>query len=123
MFSKLCSSCDYSGSEKKVATGVTLQKCMSMCAAMKACTAIDFGKGNRAGECFVNTGAVKKHSPNGGFDAYVKKTKPVPTTKKPAKTTKPTKKPTKPGFVARAFLISCPRRRILRHTPIHDSVT
>ena len=75
MFSKLCSSCDYSGSEKKVATGVTLQKCMSMCAAMKACTAIDFGKGNRAGECFVNTGAVKKHSPNGGFDAYVKKTK------------------------------------------------
>ena len=116
MFSKLCSSCDYSGTEKKVATGVTLQKCMSMCAAMKACTAIDFGKGTRAGECFVNTGAVKKHSPHGGFDAYVKKTKPVPTTNKPAKTTKP-------GFVARAYLISCSKRRILRHSYIHDSVT
>merc|ERR1719486_1749179 len=107
MFSKLCSSCDYVGSEKRVAKGVTLQKCMSLCAAMKTCTAIDFGKGSRKGECFVNTGAVKKHSAHGGFDAYVKKTKPAPpkTTKKPKKTTK--KKPTKPANANNMFSKLC----------------
>ena len=94
MFSKLCTSCDYAGSEKKAATGVTLAKCMSLCAASKACTAIDFGKGSRSGECFINTGTVKKHASHGGFDAYVKKTKAAATTKKKPPTTA---KPTKPG--------------------------
>ena len=115
MFSKLCKSCDYEGAEKKVASGVSLQKCMSLCVENKECTAIDFGKNGRKGECFVNTGTVKKHKAHGDFDAYVKKTKADPTTKKPAKTKKTTKKkPAKnPGFVARELFMSCRKRRIL----------
>merc|ERR1719394_1996936 len=50
IFKKLCTSCDYKGSEKKVGK-MSLEDCKQSCIADEKCQAIDFGKGGRANEC------------------------------------------------------------------------
>lgn len=69
---KLCTSCDYSGqSETKHSTDGTLAACQESCAADSQCKGIDFGKGERAKECYHNFGgdsvSLVHH---GSFDAY-----------------------------------------------------
>ena len=77
----LCTSCDISGSETLVASGITLDECKSKCLSDRSCKGIDFGKGRRAGVCYLNYGwhygdyAWKNtdFGYHGYFDGYSKK--------------------------------------------------
>lgn len=69
---KLCTSCDYSGSETKVSTGGTLNECQASCEADTNCKAIDFGKGRWANECYHNyADDGKSYGADSSFDAYI----------------------------------------------------
>ena len=68
----LCKSCDMKGSEKKVASGLTLEQCKLKCMKDDTCLGIDFGKGYRSGQCFFNYKQNQDYSSNNYYDAYRK---------------------------------------------------
>jgi len=70
----LCTSCDISGRERRVATGLTLEQCKSICLDNSTCLGIDFGKNSRAGECYFNFEQNINFGSHGNFDAWSKST-------------------------------------------------
>jgi len=70
----LCTSCDISGRERRVATGLTLEQCKSICLNDSTCLGIDFGKNSRAGECYFNFEQNINFGSHGNFDAWSKST-------------------------------------------------
>jgi len=81
---KLCNSCEYSGSERRVSTGGTLAACQASCAADPKCKAIDFGKGSRAKQCYHNYDSNGSGHGHGSFDSYINKCPAKPAPAKPA---------------------------------------
>jgi len=88
---KLCNSCEYSGSERRVSTGGTLAACQASCAADPKCKAIDFGKGSRAKQCYHNYDSNGSGHGHGSFDSYINKCPAKPA--KPAPKTGPSTGP------------------------------
>ena len=70
----LCTSCDISGRERRVATGLTLERCKSICLNDSTCLGIDFGKNSRAGECYFNFEQNINYESHGNFNAWSKST-------------------------------------------------
>jgi hypothetical protein len=71
-YKKLCTSCDYGGSETYVGT-MTLDQCAKQCQESSTCTAIDFGKSGtvKADRCYFNTDTSVTSNPHSDYDAYV----------------------------------------------------
>jgi hypothetical protein len=71
-YKKLCTSCDYGGSETYVGT-MTLDQCAKQCQESSTCTAIDFGKSGtvKADRCYFNTDTSVTSTPHSDYDAYV----------------------------------------------------
>merc|ERR1712032_1379614 len=88
---KLCNSCEYSGSERRVSTGGTLAACQASCAADPKCKAIDFGKGSRAKQCYHNYDSNGSGHGHGSFNSYINKCPAKPA--KPAPKTGPSTGP------------------------------
>jgi len=68
----LCTSCDISGSETTGGSGLSLDQCKSKCLDDASCRGIDFGKGGRAGECYLNHGENVNFGSHDSFDGYSK---------------------------------------------------
>lgn len=76
---KLCTSCDINGAETKYSSqfgeNMDVEECKWACMARRDCLGIDFGKGNRKGQCYLNTAQNTAHTPHANFDAWAKLTK------------------------------------------------
>jgi len=68
----LCTSCDISGSETMAGSGLSLDQCKSKCLDNASCRGIDFGKGGRAGQCYLNLGQNVNFGSHSDFDGYSK---------------------------------------------------
>ena len=68
----LCTSCDISGSERRVGKRLTLEQCKSKCLDDSTCQGIDFGKHSRAGECYFNLKQIVDFGSHGSFDGWSK---------------------------------------------------
>ena len=69
----LCTSCDISGKEEKIGTGMTLEECKLECLDDPNCQGIDFGKDKRNGECYFNYEEGASFGDHENFDAWSKK--------------------------------------------------
>ena len=69
----LCTSCDISGKEEKIGTGMTLEECKLECLDDSNCQGIDFGKDKRYGECYFNYEEGASFGDHENFDAWSKK--------------------------------------------------
>ena len=76
---KLCSSCDVDSTPSEKSIGkMTLLKCKRSCElnvqeTETECTGIDYGKGTRDKECFLNYGGETTYNKTSAFDAYILK--------------------------------------------------
>ena len=68
----LCESCDMSGREKQVASGLTLEECKLKCMNDNTCLGIDFGKGHRSGACYFNYQQNTRYTRSAYYNAYRK---------------------------------------------------
>lgn len=68
----LCTSCDVKGHEKRIGKDYTLEQCKERCIADYSCTAIDFGKNGRSGECYFNYEYQYSYKSHSKFDAWSK---------------------------------------------------
>ena len=69
----LCTSCDISGKEEKMGTGMTVEECKLECMDDPNCFGIDFGKDKREGECYFNYEEDVGFGDHDNFDAWRKK--------------------------------------------------
>ena len=69
----VCTSCDISGGENFVEGVDTLDECKSRCLRTPSCKAIDFGKGSRVGQCYLNN-RNSDYGSHSRFDAWKKTT-------------------------------------------------
>ena len=70
----VCKSCQITGSETKVGTGLTLGECKTKCIEKDNCLGIDFGKGARKGICWLQTEQNTRTSNHNYFDSWKKTT-------------------------------------------------
>ena len=70
----LCTSCDISGTETKAGEDITLVECTSRCLNDETCLGIEFGKGGRKGECYLNHDQNVKFRGHAHFDGWSKST-------------------------------------------------
>ena len=68
----LCESCDMSGKEKRLGSGLTLDECKLKCIDDDACLGIDFGKAARTGKCYGNYDQNDDYKDNANYDAWYK---------------------------------------------------
>ena len=84
----MCENCDIKGREKKAGSGYSLDDCKLACQIDPDCQGIDFGKGGRRGQCWLNydhpldMGTKDEYglyihledvvTENGDFDSYIK---------------------------------------------------
>ena len=68
----LCTSCDISGKEEKIGTGMTLEDCKFECMEDPICYGIDFGKDKRKGECYFNYEEDVRFGDHNNFVAWSK---------------------------------------------------
>ena len=68
----LCTSCDISGREIRVSQKYTLVQCKTQCLNDNNCLGIDFGKGDRGGECFFNYEQNDDFRSHKNFDGWKK---------------------------------------------------
>lgn len=74
----LCTSCDINGAETKYSSqfgeNMDVEECKWACMTRSDCLGIDFGKGDRKGQCYLNTAQNTAHTPHANFDAWAKLT-------------------------------------------------
>ena len=68
----LCTSCDITGSETMAGSSLSLDQCKSKCLDDASCRGIDFGKGWREGQCYLNHGQNTNFGSHESFDGYSK---------------------------------------------------
>ena len=68
----LCTSCDISGKESRIGQKYTLVQCKTQCLNDTNCLGIDFGKGDRGGECFFNYEQNDDFGNHKNFDGWKK---------------------------------------------------
>lgn len=76
----VCEGCDYKGSSEKYVGTKTLFVCLSLCEEDASCKAVDYGRGSRVKECYLNYGGKGSEQPqssagfgeHGNFVSYVK---------------------------------------------------
>ena len=69
----MCENCDIKGDEYRVKSNypISLNDCQSLCMEDDRCLGIDYGKGKRRGECYINIGQSKTAKKAETFDAWV----------------------------------------------------
>ena len=70
----LCTLCDISRTETKAGDDITLVECTSRCLNDDTCLGIEFGKGGRKGECYLNHDQNVKFRGSEHFDGCSKST-------------------------------------------------
>ena len=68
----LCRSCDIGGTQGEVGKGkISLSECKKLCEEEINCVGIDYGKGPRLQECYLNLGIYEVHVAHNDFDVYI----------------------------------------------------
>lgn len=67
---RTCEDCEWCREEKLAGSSYTLQQCQDECAKTSDCFGVNFGKGAKAGECYLSTVDVCCVEPGQGLDAY-----------------------------------------------------
>ena len=72
VWNTLCRSCDIAGTQGEVGKGkISLSECKKLCEQEINCVGIDFGKGSRLQECYLNLGIYEMHVAHDDFDVYI----------------------------------------------------
>ena len=72
VWNTLCRSCDIAGTQGEVGKGkISLSECKKLCEQEINCIGIDYGKGPRLQECYLNLGIYEMHVAHNDFDVYI----------------------------------------------------
>ena len=72
IWNTLCHSCDVTGTQSESSKGkMSIGECKKLCEQEMDCMGIDYGKGSRLQECYLNLGVYDKHIKHNDFDAYI----------------------------------------------------
>ena len=72
VWNTLCRSCGISGTLGGVTKGkISLSECKKLCEQEIDCVGIDYGKGSRLQECYLNLGIYERHVAHNDFDVYI----------------------------------------------------
>ena len=75
-WAKTCTSCDIDSNPSEDFSGkMTLAECKQKCVEHGGCTAVDYGKGSKNQECYLNYGGRTTYKENENYDAYTLKRK------------------------------------------------
>ena len=86
VWNTLCRACDIAGTQGERAKGkMSLSDCKKSCEQEIGCVGIDYGKGLRLQECYLNLGIYEMHVAHNDFDVYILSRQDVKEEKHPLK--------------------------------------